>query len=82
MRISSYKDDPGYRQFMVAHGHGKTVRVYLDGEEVKKCTVADDEKGFVKRCLLDADGRFQVDPKDPEMIWEERVEGEVRIEFA
>jgi hypothetical protein len=79
MRVSCYKDDPGYHQFMVARENGKTVRVYLNGDEVQKCTVADEESGFVKRCVLDTDGKFQIDPNDPEAIWEERVEGDVRI---
>jgi hypothetical protein len=79
MRISSDRNDPGYQAFAEARDHGKTVRVYLNGEEAQKCTVADEEEGFVKRRVLNAKGNVQVDPHDPEVIWEERVEGEVRV---
>lgn len=82
MRISSDRNDPGYQAFAEARDHGKTVRVFLNGEEVQKCTVADEEAGFVKRRVLDADGKVQVDPHDPEVIWEERVYGDVRIVIA
>lgn len=82
MRVSSYKDDPGYRRWYEAMGAGKTVHVFLNGEEVQKCTLADDGEGFVQRCVLDAEGNAQIDPNDPERIWEERVEGDVRIVIA
>lgn len=82
MRISSDRGDPGYRQFMVARENGKTVRVYLDGVEVQKCIAADDEAGWVRRYVLDVNGKIQPDPNDPEVIWEERVEGDVRIVIA
>lgn len=82
MRVSSIKGDPGYPQWSVAKAHGKTVKVYLDGVEQTHCSVADTDQGFVKRCVLNEEGRVQVDPNDPEMIWTERAEGNVRVEFT
>ncbi|MDF1599722.1 hypothetical protein PZ895_08020 [Mesorhizobium sp. YIM 152430] len=82
MRVSSNPDDPGYRQFMVAIENGKAVHPFLDGVEVKGCTTADEEKGFVIRCVLDSDGKAQIDPNDPERVWEERVEGRVEIKIV
>lgn len=82
MRVSSYESDPGFGQYLVARENGKTVKVYLDGEEVHGCTVADDDAGFVKRAVLNAEGHAQIDPNDPEQFWEERVEGHVRIVTA
>lgn len=82
MRVSSNPDDIGHRQFMVARENGKTVRAYLDGVEVQECTVADEERGFVIRNVLDSEGRAQIDPSNPEMIWEERVAGRVEIKIV
>lgn len=82
MLISSNKDDVGYSNFIEARGSGKTVRIYLDGEEVEKCTIADDVEGFVVRAVLDSDGQLQADPRETETVWEERVEGDVRIVIA
>lgn len=82
MRVSSNTDDPGYQQFMVARENGKTVRAFLDGVDVKGCTTADEERGFVIRCVLDSDGKAQIDPSNPEVLWEERVEGHVEIRFV
>lgn len=80
-RVSANKADPGYPQWKVAIEHGKTVRVFLDGVEVKDCTTADDVNGFVVRAVLDDAGRFQVDPVDPNQVWEETVTGKVEIRF-
>lgn len=82
MRVSANKDDAGYSQFNVAMEHGKPVRIFLDGVEVKKCVTADDEHGFVIRHVLDGDGNVQIDPIDKTKVWEERVTGKVEIRFS
>lgn len=79
MRISSEKDDLGYPAFVEAQRGGKTIRIYLDGEEVKGAIVADDEAGFVQRAVVTSDGHVQICPNDPERFWVEGVYGDVRI---
>jgi hypothetical protein len=81
MRVSTDKDDEGYRQFVAAQANGKTIRVFLGGAEVLKCITADDELGFVVRNVVDASGNSQLDPIDPTHIWTERVLGNVEIKF-
>jgi hypothetical protein len=75
MRYSSYKDDPGYTNWM-----GNTsIVVLLDGVEQRHCTVADEEQGLVVRCALDSDGNPQVDPEHPDEVLMETVHGVVRV---
>lgn len=80
-RVSCNRDDPGYSQYTAAKSNNKNIIVLLDGAEVHYCSVADDELGFVVRCVLDENGRIQVDPNDSGRIWEERLTGEVEIKF-
>lgn len=80
-RVSVNRGDAGYSQFCVAQAHGKKVFVFLDGKEVRDCVTADDERGFVVRCVLDDRGNVQADPVDPDTIWQERVMGNVEIRF-
>jgi hypothetical protein len=82
MRISSDNDDSGYTVFAEAKHVGQTIRVYLNGEEVRKCAIADDQAGLVKRAVLNEQGQLQVDPNNPEIIWEEVVHGDVKIVIA
>ena len=82
MRISSDKADPGYPSFARAQARRQTVRIFLDGVEQAKCLMADTELGLVERPVLGPDGKIQIDPNDPESIWIERVEGDVRVEFV
>lgn len=79
MRVSSNKDDPGFDAFVAARDNGQTIHAYLDGVEVKECTMADEELGQVTRFVLDADGRVQVDPENQEEAWIETVAGKVDI---
>jgi hypothetical protein len=47
MRVSVEAGDPGELPYANLRKDGKDVRVYLNGEEVKYCVTADDERGFV-----------------------------------
>jgi len=80
MRLSSNKDAgpafDAYQRFLIEHG---VPHVFLDGVEQPKCCMADDEAGEIKRCVLDAEGRIQADPNNPEAIWTEIVTGKVEI---
>ena len=81
MRISRNKDDAGYPQFCVAQANGKKIFAFLDDVKVNECIVADEELGFVERCVLDLNGHIQVDPVDANLIWTERVPGRVEVKF-
>lgn len=81
MRVSSNKDDAGFRQFEAARANGESIIVFLDGVEIPKCIVADEEQGIIEHLVLDADGNAQIDPNDRCQVWTKRVSGKVRIEF-
>lgn len=52
MRITVLDDDPGRK---INPGHER-YRVSLDGEEVKHCFTADDEKGEIVEAVRDESG--------------------------
>lgn len=54
MRITVLDDDPGRKINPVRERYG----VSLDGEEVKHCFTADDEKGEIVEAMTDAGGRM------------------------
>ncbi|RFC66449.1 hypothetical protein DYI37_03120 [Fulvimarina endophytica] len=64
---------------MNLNGRGKVADVFLNGEEVKKVEEANEEEGYLVRCVLSENGRVQADPNDRERIWTERLDGNVRI---
>lgn len=73
----------GSPEFKVLQDNGKIIRAFLNGEDVsRRCIVADEETGLIERCVLDANGRIQVDPNDDSRVWTEEVRGIVRIEIA
>lgn len=79
MRASSDSSDPGYAAFSRLRAEGKTITVFLNGEEVKECDLADDEEGLVRYAVLDDDGHVQLDPSDPDKVWVETAHGAVEI---
>jgi hypothetical protein len=54
-------------------------RALLDGVEVKKVTMADEEAGVVERLVCDENGNVMVDPISPDMAWREVLHGKVEI---
>lgn len=82
MRLSTIEGDPGYSEWRRAIESGGTVKVFLDGVEITHCLTADTDHGLVQRCVLDEDGKPQLDPSDPDKIWDERVTGDVSIEIT
>lgn len=78
MRISTEKDDPGYRAYCIALGDNKKISIYLDGEPVKFSYTADDVEGFVVRNVMTPAGNFAT---DGERLLTEIVRGVVRIEI-
>jgi hypothetical protein len=80
MRLcSDDENDPGFGPWQDTQRDGKIAKVFLDGVEVVQLTMADEEKGEVRRGVLDADGYLQVDPNIEDEIWVETVTGKVEI---
>ncbi|RWX78263.1 hypothetical protein EPK99_06420 [Neorhizobium lilium] len=76
MRLSSDKDDPGYRDWCILNGDGKLVRVFLDGALQKGALMADDEAGEVRRCVFTPEGNYA---RGHEEFLTEVVKGKVEI---
>lgn len=55
-RISANSDDPGYPAYIAELDAGRTVHVYVDGQEVTKAITADPGLGFVTRVVTGEDG--------------------------
>lgn len=82
MRRSSNEGDAGYADWFAEHSEGKVHRIFLDGVEQRQVSMADEDLGVVDRCVLDDQGRVQINPDQPDEVWIERVSGtvEIRIE--
>jgi hypothetical protein len=78
MRYSSDANDPGFFAWAQAMQNGKRPRIFLDGLEVPKCTMADDDTGEVTRIVLDGDGEPFIDLSKGELFYE-TVQGQVSI---
>lgn len=81
LRVSTDPDDAGYLAWVEARSDGKAVRVLLDGQEQKDCTMADETLGALTRIRRTAAGNIMVDPHQGVVI-HETVTGDVRIEMA
>jgi len=80
MRLcSDDESDPGYRPWQDTLIAGQTVKIFLDGVEVLKLSMADEEAGEVRRPILNADGNIQINPHIEDEIWVETVTGKVEI---
>lgn len=78
MRCSAEKGDPGYDNFIVAMEHGRKVTVTLDGVEQDMVITADEEQGFVRRLVKDAEGHVYHDATR-NCATDEVVRGSVKI---
>ncbi|WLS01743.1 hypothetical protein [Shinella oryzae] len=81
MRLSSDKDDAGYRAWCELNGDDKRVTVFLDGVEQRDVTMADDEAGEVRRCVRTPAGNIAVDKNAGEFLME-TVKGSVEIQIT
>lgn len=81
MRLSSDKDDAGYRAWCELNGDGKRVKVFLNGVEQRGVTMADDEAGEVRRCVHTPAGNIAVDKNAGEILME-TVKGSVEIQIT
>lgn len=77
MRLSIYKDDPGY-----PHHNPRLLldaMVYLDGKPFKPAVTADEELGLIVAYIPQDDPRFLRGPRDE---WPtEELRGKVEIRF-
>lgn len=51
MRYSTDEDDEGYSNWMEVRTHGKFLKAYLDGAEVKSAFTVDVEKGYILKAI-------------------------------
>lgn len=64
--------DPSFRRI------GPNIRILLDGEEQRRVTAYDQDKGTVTRHRLDEAGRIFVDP-ETDKVAVETVSGAVKV---
>jgi hypothetical protein len=76
MRLSSDKDDAGYVAWCHLNGDGKIAKVYLDGVLQKGATMADDDRGEVRRVVRTDAGNIALSHDE---ILMETVSGHVDI---
>lgn len=80
MRLSTRGEEVGFTAYRMAIANGKAIRIYLGDVEMKQCTMADDENGEVRRCVLSPNG-YIVDDGNGNVL-EETLFGDVRIEIT
>ena len=72
MRVSIDKRDPGYKHF------SSIYKIKFNGEDAKYIVTADEEKGYVVRYVLDAEGKPTVAPDGRHYVLE-TVAGKVEV---
>lgn len=78
MRCSADKDDPGYPNWRVAMANKKKITVTLGGVVQDHVITADEEKGFVRRLVMDANDCAKFDEERNRLV-DEIVHGTVKI---
>lgn len=73
MRISTLKSDRGY------HPQAHLCKVFLDGEQVKDCVMADEEAGMVYCYKTDSKGNLTIDPNTGNTLQVVARQGKVQI---
>jgi hypothetical protein len=82
LRLSTYKGDRGYTDWQFLQSQGRIIRVFLDGREIRECTLADEGLGYVEFCVTDAEGHVQVDPIKGDEILRNSAHGKVEIRVS
>lgn len=77
-RFSMNKGDPGEANYAQALEDKQIIRVFLNGEEQKKCFTADEAQGMIVRVKMSRRGKPLVNLGTREFV-EETVYGDVRI---
>jgi hypothetical protein len=60
---------------------GPRLRIFVDGIEQREVVSYDCDAGTVLRNKLDAEGRAQINPNEPDQVWRETVRGDVTVEW-
>lgn len=79
MRLCSNKGERGYGALQDILLERKSAHVMLDGVEVPKAVMADDEEGLIVACVLDVDGHLTTN--DEGEIATHELRGKVTIEI-
>ena len=78
---STDANSPGFMNYSKACFEGKTIKVFLDGEEIKCVTFADANAGIVRRDCVDKNGLLRLNHETKAPVTEE-LHGDVRIEIT
>lgn len=78
MRISTEKNDPGYRLYAEAQAQGIHYLVELNGERIRRVITADDVTSEVVVPAQNADGSLRIDRTKGEVL-RETLRGRVRL---
>lgn len=79
MRLSSNKGDRGYGALQDLLAEGKRAHAMLNGVEVRKAVMADEEEGIIIACLLDERGFITTD--DDGNVATHELRGKVSIDI-
>lgn len=79
MRFCSNKGERGFGALQDMWADGKTVHAMLDGVEVPKAMMVDDEEGLIVACALNEEGHITSD--DNGEIATKELRGNVTIEI-
>lgn len=79
MRISVSPNDPGRAAYDEMREAGKTMKVYLDGNEVFDVITADEEQGYVISNRTNPNGTLFMDPEGSLVQDVERGNVEVKL---
>lgn len=81
MRTSCYPDDPGHDTWLRLINQGAEIKIFLDGVELRHCTMADTDKGYVEVFKLNDSNELYVKPDTGAIAFEKKY-GEVIIEVT
>lgn len=79
MRLCSNKGEHGYGALQDILAQKKSVHVMLNGVEVPKAVMADDDEGLIVACVLDEGGHLTIN--DNGEIASHSLRGKVTIEI-
>jgi hypothetical protein len=75
MRLSTDPNDPGYSAFIYNKG---SIKVLLEGVELKGVITADEEKRFIVQAVFDDNGKYKLN-KDKTEVLKQTIYGNVAI---
>lgn len=76
MKLSADSKSPHY----YALTHPDSVRVFVDGVEIKYAVELDTDEGWVDHYPVDDKGEIQIDPENPNEVLMKRITGKVTVQ--